>query len=150
MAYQKPDNIKCHKMRKQEGDLWVRREASLGVGEGVSAHIGQKISFIWEIIKNKKNELKKAETSVYVQYRHNDSFTAFISLLNLPTRDPWIWGCDDFTPFSGIEMKRLALIILYLFLLLRGKSWSSWVRINFTPLHRRNVRAASRTTQPRH
>lgn len=75
-----------------------------------------------KLSKNKKNKLRKAETSVYGQYRHNDSFTAFISVLNLPTRGPWIWGSDDFTPFSVLERKKQGLIILCFFLLLRGKS----------------------------
>lgn len=54
-----------------------------------------------KLSKNEKNELRKAETSVYAQYRHNDSFTAFISVLNLPTSGPWIWESDDFTFFNS-------------------------------------------------
>lgn len=60
-----------------------------------------------------KKELRKTETSVYVQHRCNDSFTAFISVLNLPTRGLWIWGSDEkagsdyFIPFLIIQRKKL-------------------------------------------
>lgn len=60
MAYQKPN--RQHKMSQDEkpgGNLWVRREASLGVGEGVHARKGQKLLHMRNYQKIKK-QIKKS------------------------------------------------------------------------------------------
>lgn len=66
MAYQKPN--RQHKMSQNEksgGNLWVRREASLGAGEGVHARIGQKLLHTRNYQKIKKQVKKSRNICIW-------------------------------------------------------------------------------------